>query len=91
WAFAYRLDAKEDGIVIFPGMPGTRLDPSTDPRYKDPNFHGRARWNRVLVDATREWRWEPKEQWAGNRYPPAIETTPEIKSLIEKRWKEYGL
>ncbi|MBI4320524.1 MAG: UbiD family decarboxylase [Chloroflexi bacterium] len=91
WAFTWRVDAAADGIVVFPGLPGLRYDPSTDARWKDPNKHGRARWNRVLIDATADWRWEPREEWDGRRLPPVVESTPEMKSLVARRWKEYGL
>ncbi len=90
WAFAYRVDAKEDGIVIFPGFPGSGLDPSTPPDIKDPHVHGRARWNRLLIDATRDWRFVPREQWAGHRYPPVVWYSDEMDQLTAKRWNEYG-
>ncbi|MBI4317186.1 MAG: UbiD family decarboxylase [Chloroflexi bacterium] len=91
WAFTWRVVAAGDGVVVFPGTPGGRLDPSTDARWKDPNKHGRARWNRVLIDATADWRWEPREEWEGRRLPPVVESTPEMQVLVEKRWGEYGL
>jgi len=90
WAFTWRVDAKEDGIVIFPGMPGLRYDPSAYPEWKDPNVHGLARWNRVLIDATRDWRMEPNPDWGGERYPQVVDPRPEMKKIVENRWKEYG-
>ena len=91
WAFAYRVDAKDDGVVVFPGTPGMGLDPSTDPRWRDYAVFGRARWNRLLIDATKEWRWGPREEWGGDRYPPVAEMSQEARELIDRRWSEYGL
>ncbi len=90
WAFAYRVDAKEDGIVIFPGFPGSGLDPSTPPQWKDPEIHGRARWNRLLIDATRDWRFPKREVWGGENFPPVVEMSKDMDVLTRKRWKEYG-
>lgn len=90
WAFSYRVNAKDDGIVIFPGCPGSYLDPSNNPEWNDPMKYGGGRWNRLLIDATRDWRFGPREEWGGERFPPLAEVRPEIKELVKRRWKEYG-
>lgn len=90
WAFTYRVDPKED-LIVFPGAQGSPLDPSNDPRWQDPVIFGGGRWNRLLIDATKTWRWGPKEEWGGARFPPRVEVRAEIKQKVEKRWKEYGL
>lgn len=89
WAFAYRVDPKED-LVVFPGCPGSPLDPSNDPRWQDPVIFGGGRWNRLLIDATKTWRWGPQKEWGSKRFPPTVEIRAEIKEKVEKRWKEYG-
>ncbi len=89
WAFAYRVNADDD-IVIFPGCPGSPLDPSNYPEWNDMMRLGAGRWNRLLIDATREWRWGPREEWWGERFPPLAEVRPEMVELVRKRWKEYG-
>jgi UbiD family decarboxylase len=85
WAIAYRVDPKED-IVILPGSPGSPLDPSVDPRGRD----GGGKWNRLLIDATKTWRYGPREEWGGERFPPRADVTAETKQKVDRRWKEYG-
>jgi 4-hydroxy-3-polyprenylbenzoate decarboxylase len=89
WAITYRVDPKED-LIVFPGAQGSPLDPSSDPRWRDPTIFGGGRWNRLLVDATRTWRWGPKEEWRGERFPKKVEVSPEIQKKVAMRWKEYG-
>ncbi|MBI2370213.1 MAG: UbiD family decarboxylase [Deltaproteobacteria bacterium] len=90
WALCYHVDPRED-IVVFPGCPGSPLDPSTDPEYQDPVKYGGGLWNRCLIDATRTWRWGPRPEWDGKRFPPLIELRPEVARLVRERWAEYGL
>ncbi len=90
WAFTYRVDPKED-LIVFPGCPGSPLDPSNDPRWQDPVIFGGGRWNRLLIDATKTWRWGLKAEWGGERYPQKAEVSAEIQKKVQERWKEYGL
>jgi 4-hydroxy-3-polyprenylbenzoate decarboxylase len=39
------------------------------------------------IDATRPW----KEEGFDREWPEDIEMAPEVKALVERRWKEYGL
>jgi len=90
WAFAYRVDPKED-IVIFPGCPGTPLDPSSSLQDEESEAHGGgARWNRLLIDATKTWRWGPRKEWEGELFPPKVEVSLEIQRKVQNRWQEYG-
>ncbi|MFC1979482.1 UbiD family decarboxylase [Chloroflexota bacterium] len=89
WAITYRVDPKED-LVVFPGCPGSPLDPSTDPRWKDVMNLGGGLWNRLLTDATKTWKWGHREEWWGERFPPTAQPSPEIQKRVEERWNEYG-
>ena len=90
WAFTYRVDPKED-LIVFPGCPGTSLDPSSDPQWHDVKPYGGGSWNRLLVDATRTFRWGPKPEWGGERFPQKVEVAAEIQKKVQERWQEYGL
>ena len=92
WAIAYRVNPAMDDLIVIPGLPGSPLDPSTPLEQRgDMARLGAGRWNRILVDATKSWLLTPEEQWKGDIYPPvSFLTEPEVKSLVEKRWKEYG-
>lgn len=89
WAIAYRVDPKED-VIVFPGMPGSPLDPSNGPRDNIISVYGGARWNRLLIDATRSWRWGPREEWGGQTFAQKVEVSPEMKRRVEDRAKELG-
>ena len=56
WAFAHRVNAGEGGIVIFPGIFGSPIDPSTPLEDRNVPQLGTGLWNRVLIDATRSWK-----------------------------------
>ena len=89
WAIAYRVNAGEDDIVIYPANWGAGLDPST--RRRDANVHlfGTGKWNRVLIDATVNLDYEPDED--GNRFPPTVRPADaDIKAALD-RWEELGL
>ncbi|TDA63848.1 MAG: UbiD family decarboxylase [Clostridia bacterium] len=92
WAFSYRVNAAEDDIVVFPGMPGSPLDPAI--RYHDRNEleFGAGKWSRVLIDATKNWDYPRVAEWDYDRYPPlASDVDPESERLVEQRWAAYGL
>jgi UbiD family decarboxylase len=91
WAIAYRVDPKED-LIVFPGLPGSSLDPCmAQPQWKEAAAFGGGRWNRLLIDATRTWRWGPREEWGGERFPLKVEISVETQKKVQDRWKEYGL
>jgi len=51
---------------------------------------GVGRWNRLCIDATKDWRLDPQPEWGeGARYPPANRYIPTPKKILD-RWKEYG-
>ena len=89
WAIAYRVNAGKDDIVVFPGSFGSPIDPSTPLEERDVARLGSGIWNRVLVDATRTWMYEPRPEWGG-RFPPTVEPAPVDEALVDRRWSEYG-
>ena len=60
---------------------------------KDELKYGATPQNKMLFDATIDWVKHPiREDYDGRRYPPlSTETLPEIKDLVSRRWKAYGL
>src|SRR5215472_8629541 len=72
WAFAHRVNAGEGGVVIFPGIFGSPIDPSTPMEDRDVPQLGTGLWNRMLIDATRSWKNPRRSQWGGERFPPTV-------------------
>jgi 4-hydroxy-3-polyprenylbenzoate decarboxylase len=91
WAIAYRVNAGRGDIVVFPGSFGSPIDPSTPLQERDVNRLGSGLWNRVLIDATRSWEFDPQPAWGGERFPPTVQPAPEDEARVLERWKEYGL
>ena len=76
WRVGNNVDPKRD-VVITEG-PVDVLNHAA-PR---PNYGGK-----MGVDATKKWR----EEGFNREWPPDIEMSGEIRRLVDKRWKEYGL
>jgi 4-hydroxy-3-polyprenylbenzoate decarboxylase len=91
WAFAHRVNAGEEGIVIFPGIFGSPIDPSTPLADRDVRRLGTGLWNRVLIDATRSWKGERRPEWGGEPFPPTVRPAPEDEARVRARWEELGL
>jgi UbiD family decarboxylase len=91
WAFAHRVNAGEEGIVVFPGIFGSPIDPSTPLADRDVSRLGTGLWNRVLIDATRSWKFERKAEWSNERFPPTVRPAEEDEARVRARWNEYGL
>jgi 4-hydroxy-3-polyprenylbenzoate decarboxylase len=91
WAFAHRVNAGEEGIVVFPGIFGSPIDPSTPLADRDVSRLGTGLWNRVLIDATRSWKFERRAEWSNERFPPTVRPAPEDEARVRQRWSEYGL
>jgi 4-hydroxy-3-polyprenylbenzoate decarboxylase len=90
WAFAWRVNAAEDDVMIVPGQFGAILDPSTRLHLRDPIRYGTGKWARMLIDATVNMDFPPEEQYGGDRYPPSVMPSKEDWAAVEKRWKEFG-
>ncbi len=90
WAYAFRVNAGEGGITVFPGIFGSVLDPSTPLHDRDLEQLGCALWNRVLIDATRNWTFPRRKEWRNERFPPTVKPAPEDEARVLARWREYG-
>ena len=62
--------AGEDGIVIFPGIFGSPIDPSTPLEDRNVAQLGTGLWNRVLIDATVNMDFAPAGTITGTVYKP---------------------
>ena len=91
WALAHRMNAGEGGIVVFPGSFGSPIDPSTPMEDRDVAQLGSGLWNRVLFDATRNWKFPKRREWDGERFPPTVRPAPEDERRARERWDELGL
>lgn len=76
WKLLNNVDPKRD--LVFSEGPLDALDHSAP----YPNFGGK-----MGIDATRKTR----EEGMGRDWPLEIEMTPDIRDLVNRRWKEYGL
>ena len=91
WAFAHRVNAGEGGVVIFPGIFGSPIDPSTPLEDRNVPQLGTGLWNRMLIDATRSWKHARQPQWNNERFPPTVRPAAEDEERVKERWAEYGL
>jgi 4-hydroxy-3-polyprenylbenzoate decarboxylase len=91
WALAHRVNAGEGGVVIFPGIFGSPIDPSTPLEDRDVAQLGTGLWNRMLIDATRSWRNPRRPEWGDERFPPTVRPSPDDEARVNARWSEYGL
>lgn len=91
WAIAWRVKASED-IKIWPRHRGSPIDPRASPEEK-------GYWDRVLIDATKPFSWEPRAIWgtggvnkgAPQKFPPT--TIPQASQIrkVNARWHELGI
>jgi 4-hydroxy-3-polyprenylbenzoate decarboxylase len=91
WALAHRVNAGEGGIVIFPGIFGSPIDPSTPLEDRNVAQLGTGLWNRMLIDATRSWKNPKRPEWGGERFPPTVKPAEEDAARVRERWEDYGL
>ncbi|MEE2760938.1 MAG: UbiD family decarboxylase [Pseudomonadota bacterium] len=89
WAVAFRVNAGEDDVIIYPANWGAGLDPSTRKRDADVHLFGTGKWNRMLIDATINLDYEVDAN--GNRYPPSVRLSEADEAAVVARWKELGL
>src|SRR5262249_17360299 len=66
----HRVNAGEGGVVMFPGIFGSPIDPSTLMEDRDVAQLGTGLWNRMLIDATRSWKHARRPRWGGARFLP---------------------
>lgn len=90
WAIAYRVRAGTDDVVMYPGSFGSPIDPSTPLEDRSLADLGTGLWNRVLIDATKTWRYPAREEWGGAKFPPTVAPAPEDRDLVLRKWADYG-
>jgi 4-hydroxy-3-polyprenylbenzoate decarboxylase len=91
WAMSWRVKATED-IKIWPRHRGSPIDPRSSPEEK-------GYWDRVLIDATRPFSWEPRAIWGTEgvgkgepqKFPPT--TIPDAEQIrkVNARWNSLGI
>jgi 4-hydroxy-3-polyprenylbenzoate decarboxylase len=91
WAMSWRVKATED-IKIWPRHRGSPIDPRSAPEEK-------GYWDRVLIDATRPFSWEPRAIWGTEgvgkgepqKFPPT--TIPDVEQIrkVNARWSSLGI
>jgi len=87
-AIANRTDPSQD-IIVVPHTNGGPLDHSTDPDLKMKT--GKlGRWNRVLIDATRDDTWKERPEWGGLNHPPSCLAQESDLQVVREKWKRYG-
>lgn len=91
WAFAFRVNAAQGQLLTFGPTFGSVLDPSTPRHQANPQKYGTGCWTRLLIDATRNWEFEPNPDWGGRRYPPVNVLPAALEERIRSRWSEYGI
>ena len=91
WAIAYRVDAGQAGITTYGPTGGSLLDPGVDPVARNPAKYGSGRWTRVLIDATRNWDFDPSPVFDGRRFQPVYRIPEELEQQVCDRWQEYGI
>jgi len=90
WAINYRVDPGSDDLVIFRGTLGSALDPSTPLENRRLSELGAGLWNRLLIDATRTWRFPRRPEWNNEKFPPVVRNRPEDIEQVRRRWGDYG-
>ena len=90
WAIAYRVRPGSDDIVVFPGSFGSPIDPSTPMEDRALADLGSGIWNRMLIDATKTWRYPARPEWGGAKFPPTVAPADEDLALVRERWEQYG-
>ena len=91
WAMAFRVNAGEGQLLTFGPTFGSVLDPSVPAEHASVLKYGTGRWTRVLIDATRNWEFEPNPDWGGRRMPPINRIDPALERRLRDRWSEYGI
>lgn len=91
WAIDYRVNPAEDDVIMLPDMPTVPTDPSVRAEKRDPALTGGVCFTRTIIDATKNWNYGRREDWGNDFYPPVNRISDEQKSLVERKWKEYGV
>ncbi len=91
WAIAFRVDAGQGGITLYGPTGGSIFDPGVDPAVRNGKKYGSGRWTRILIDATRNWDFDPDPALGGRRFQPVYRLPVELEQKVFSRWQEYGI
>jgi len=69
---------------------GAGLDPAVHPDVKK-KLKGSGKWDRILIDATWPFDWEPRAEWDGLKHPPDCRASQGMIGKVRQRWNEYNL
>lgn len=91
WAIASRTKATES-IHIWPRHKGSPCDPRVPPEEK-------GFWDRVLIDATRPYHWDPRPVWGTKgvgkgiplKFPPTTRPGLDMMDKVNSRWDKYRI
>lgn len=91
WALCYRVNPAHD-LLVFPATRGGVLDQTIPLADRDDTVQGTGRWNRLLIDATRDLRTAEHDRF-GRPHWPAMSTEPDPADVarVRERWAEYGI
>ena len=91
WAINYRVDPGSDDLYVFRSTIGWALDPSAPLENRQPSELGIALGNRLLIDATKTWRFPRRPEWNNEKFPPVSVNRPEDIERMKRRWEEYRI
>lgn len=91
WALCYRVNPATD-LLVFPATRGGVLDQTIPLAERDDTILGTGRWNRLLIDATRDLRTAVHDRFGRPSWPSmSTEPDPTEVARVEQRWKDYGI
>jgi UbiD family decarboxylase len=91
WALCYRVNPATD-LFVFPATRGGVLDQTIPLAERNDTVLGTGRWNRLLIDATRDLRTASHDHF-GRPTWPSMSTEPDPKDVkrVQDRWHDYGI
>jgi 3-polyprenyl-4-hydroxybenzoate decarboxylase len=91
WALCYRVNPAID-LFVFPATRGGVLDQTIPLAERNDTVLGTGRWNRLLIDATRDLRTATHDRF-GRPTWPSMSTEPDPKDVarVQERWHDYGI
>lgn len=91
WALCYRVNPATD-LLVFPATRGGVLDQTVPLAERDDTVLGTGRWNRLLIDATRDLRTAVHDRFGRPSWPSmSTEPDPAEVARVEQRWQDYGI
>jgi 3-polyprenyl-4-hydroxybenzoate decarboxylase len=91
WALCYRVNPATD-LLVFPATRGGVMDQTIPLSERDETVLGSGRWNRLLIDATRDLRSAVHDRFGRPTWPSlSVEPDPKDVAHVEQRWNDYGI